>query len=934
LARTIAAAMAILISAAVARGQGAAARPEATLAIKAGRVYPAAKDQPAVIEDGTVVIREGRIVAVGRDITVPPDVRILELPDAVIMPGLVAAVSDLGLARVPDESIGAGYRASDTFDRFADYRRTLASGVTTVHVEPGWNRLVSGQGAVVRLGGRAGARILVPAADLTINLGERAWGPPPLVEELIPPSADQRIMPPKAQRPTSRLGQFLALKEAIEGALSERSPKFDYHSLALGEAWKAGIPVRVQADRAADILGAVSFLANSKRRGYVVGGAEAPAIVEQIAEADVPLVYLLDGPLLAPGANLGNDPRAIDPDPRALARLKAARLAIALKPGRPVSGLRLAAAEARASDLPDQTLIEAVTRIPAEILGVGDRIGSLEPGKDADLLVLTGDPLETSTHVLRVYIAGRLAYEAPETDAVVVRADTLWLGPDQWLEDGSILIEKGRITSVGKAVPHPPGAPLIRGGPGSFATPGLIDAFGHLGLAGDDSTVGAELSLTGLIGAADLSERRVAEAGVTTVMLAPYKTASAGSRISAVKTAGDERSRRVVADAAATLFDVSDLDYAAVSDRIKPRMEAGKKYLETWEKFRKDLAEWEKRRAEGTPIEAAPAPKPAEEAGAPRQEDPITGTWRIKISGGPIPPEDPRSEAKVALKLTGTQFEGRVVEPSLTIMVKIVGTLDGKRISGQIEVDTRGLGYPTFQGEIDREDHATGTVTLQGLTINFEMWRIDKAEVEFRVEARRRATVGKDGRPLPPKVDESLEPIRAVLEKRAAAVVTVSTPAQIDAVLDLLADQYDVPVVLRNAEGFAPHVERLKSKSVGVIVPAQVARREEKGWEVPADELARAGVRFALQSNAEDAARTLPLVALQAVERGLSPEAALAAFTVDAAKMFKLDDRLGLLAPGREGDVVIFSGHPFQAGSTVRRVIVGGEEVEEVDDEP
>ncbi len=186
---------------------------------------------------------------------------------------------------------------------------------------------------------------------------------------------------------------------------------------------------------------------------------------------------------------------------------------------------------------------------------------------------------------------------------------------------------------------------------------------------------------------------------------------------------------------------------------------------------------------------------------------------------------------------------------------------------------------------------------------------------------------GKGGRPLPPKVDESLEPLKDLLQKKIPAVVKVSTPAQIREVLALLVDKHELPVTLLDAEGAAAHAAKLAEKKVGVIVPPAVLRQRRYQDYHQADELARRGVPIAFQSDVEDGARNLPAVVLYAVERGLSAEDALAALTVGAAKALKIDHRVGALEPGKDGDLVIFSGHPLRNGSRVLRVIVNGQEV-------
>jgi imidazolonepropionase-like amidohydrolase len=109
--------------------------------------------------------------------------------------------------------------------------------------------------------------------------------------------------------------------------------------------------------------------------------------------------------------------------------------------------------------------------------------------------------------------------------------------------------------------------------------------------------------------------------------------------------------------------------------------------------------------------------------------------------------------------------------------------------------------------------------------------------------------------------------------------------------------------------------------------------RDRRMYHQAAD-LAARGVRFAFGSDAEDGARDLPLVTLFSVQKGLGGDDALRALTSDAAKMFGIDDRVGTLAPGKDGDVLIFSGHPFDAGSRLERVLVNGEEPPPLEEAP
>jgi imidazolonepropionase-like amidohydrolase len=135
--------------------------------------------------------------------------------------------------------------------------------------------------------------------------------------------------------------------------------------------------------------------------------------------------------------------------------------------------------------------------------------------------------------------------------------------------------------------------------------------------------------------------------------------------------------------------------------------------------------------------------------------------------------------------------------------------------------------------------------------------------------------------------------------------------------------------VLLGAPDAADVAERLAARKdqVGIVVSPEMERTRDRKRYQPAVDLSRQGLHVALQSDSEDGARALPLMGLFAVEEGMGGDAALKALTIDAARMYKLDDRIGSLAAGKDGDVLLFSGYPFDADSRLERVIVGGREV-------
>ncbi len=908
-----------------------------SFALRAKAVYPVTLDQPGPIERGMILVRGGRIVAVGRDLAVPPDLPLIDLRDEVVCPGFVSAGSSLAGRHAGPESVSGAYQAVDAFDRYEKHTLALARGTTTVHLDPGAHRLVSGLGAVVKLAGPPAERTLISAADLTITLG--VFDPPQIVERPFYASADVPIKPAKLQRPDSRLGQYLELEERIAAAEewlaravqpgavapAQGEAKFDIHSDSFIEAWAAGIPLRIQVRRAMDIEGALRFIRQHDRPAYLVGLTEAHELADELMAANVPVVVRVDERYRFPAGNIGGDPDALEPRVTTAGELAAAtpglplRLALAGAEGDPQEDPRMAALLAVRGGLSPRQALAAVTRVPAEILGVDARIGSLAPGKDADFVVLSGDPLAVSSHVRQVYVNGRVVFEAPPTDALVIKAGTVWIGDGTLLHDGAILIEKGKIQAVGHRVPHPPFARVIDAGADSFLTPGFIDAHGHLGLSGDKSVAAPDLPIHRTVAVATREFERVARAGVTTVLLAPYRSAPNGARMAAVKTYGPGRGDLVARELTGVRFSLRGKDPLLGTKPLRKALEAGKKYDETWKKYAAELAEWkEGKRKEG----AAPRKDDHDEV-VEEKPDPITGTWEFTLNGGPLP--EPVS-GTITLKLTGSAVEGRVSDPVSGEEVDVAGTFDGTTLTLEVDADTP-LGKPTIVATLDREDHVVGQVRLGEFEIAFEATRVDKSPVEFRVQHKRKRT--KDGRPTPPKVDEKLEPLRPLLAGKIPAVVEVETAAQIHAVLKLFVDEFKVPLVLLGPRDTANVIDELLARKdkLGVVVPERI---ESVRADVPynqAADLSRRGIRVALQSDAEDGARNLPLMGLFAVQRGLGGDAALRALTIDAARMYKLDDQIGSLEPGKDADVLIFSGHPFDAGSRLERVIVAGREV-------
>jgi imidazolonepropionase-like amidohydrolase len=912
-------------------------------AVKAGWIYTvSASGEPAVLEDAVLWVKDGRIAAVGRDLALPDDLPLFDHGGEVIIPGLILADSGLISSMGGKESVSAKYRAIDAFDFHGDHRKLLSGGVTTLYLNPGTQRLVAGRGAVVKVAGPAGmGSVLKEGGDLVVNLGERAFNPPPLQEYPLPASSATPIPPAEPQRPTSRLSQYEEIRAAFERARAHDSGargkggKFDYNLECLAEALKASPVLRIDARRQEDIEGALRLLDRLGMKGYLTGALEAHGATALLEASEVPVVLEVPVSLNQPATDRGITPDPLDARLDTAAILEAAGIPFALTiPHSQAAGdLMPGAAAAVRGGLRPETALAALTRMPARILGVSDRVGTLEQGKDADFLVLSGHPFRTQTHVLKVYSSGREVFSHPAyARTMVVRAGTIYPMNGPMIRDGAVLIEDGKISSVGGRVPHPPGARTLDAGPGSVLVPGFIDGHGHLGLEGDGSAPATDISPARAVVRPGLRFGEVAAAGVTTVIMAPRSAPPKGAQVAAIKTAGTGKGEMVVKELVGLKFVFRNQDPVLGAAGLESALKAGKDYADKWIKYYEDLKKWKEEQAakktKGEAKEEAEKEKKeekavVEEAQEEEKADPVTGTWEYTVEGGPLP--EPQ-QGIFRLKLDGDQITGTGKSLfSGEEEVAVQGTLNGDQVRLELDLETP-VGKPTVEAKIDREDHMIGEVKLGSFfSLSYEAIRTEKAEPVLKVTFSKKKS--KDGRPEPPKLNEALEPYRSLMAGTATALVEVRTAAEIEKVIEIFRDKFKVPLGLLGADEAYKVAGRIKEAGVSVVLPSRILSKRKNKTHVLADELAREGIPIIFQSAAEDGARTLPLNASYAVNKGLDPEEALKALTLYPAKLFRIDDRVGSLAPGKDADLIIFNGDPFEMGSSIEHVISGGKEV-------
>ncbi len=363
---------------------------------------------------GTVLVDGHRIAAVGHShaVAVPAGAEVIDARGAVVTPGFVDAHTHAGIHEEGIGWEGADYneaadpvtphlRARDGINPDDDgIRDALRAGVTAVFVTPGSANVLGGLGCVIRTAGdRVDAMVLRDPAGLKAAFGEnpkRAHG------------RDQKKSPITRMAIAGLLRETLVrtrtyLEKRAQPS-ADRPAEPDLKLDAVARVLEGEIPLRCHAHRADDILTALRIGAEFGIRIVIDHATEAHLIADRLAEAGVPCLV---GPSMSSRSKAELRRRGFA-TPGLLER---AGVRVCLITDHPVTGLEYlpvcAGLAVRAGMSPEGAL-KAITLTPAEVLGVADRIGSLEPGKSADLVVHRGHPFELASRVSEVMVAGKV----------------------------------------------------------------------------------------------------------------------------------------------------------------------------------------------------------------------------------------------------------------------------------------------------------------------------------------------------------------------------------------------------------------------------------------------------------------------------------------------------------------------------------------------
>ncbi|HUU15252.1 MAG TPA: amidohydrolase [Terriglobia bacterium] len=371
------------------------------------------------IENGTVILRDGKIENVGKDIAVPADAEVIDARGKFVTPGLVDPHSHIGVYSVPEvtahddgnemtDPVTAQVRSEDAINTDdPEIARGVSGGVTTVQILPGSGNNVGGWATIVKLNGaQTVEEMKFPNAPPSMKW---AWG-----------ENQKSVYRAKDKAPTTLMGEAAIVRQKLYDARNYT---------AKWKAWEEGDKKEAPPERDLQLESLAQVLDGKVRvnaHSYQVNHFEALfRISDEFGFQIASLHHALDAYMIAPEiarrkigvvtfADLwGYKVEAWDAIPQNAYILWKQGVTVAFHTDNPVIGQRYYIAQAAFAvhyGLPDDVALQAVTINPARILGIDRWVGSIEPGKHADVVIWDGYPIELRSRAEKVFIDGQLVY--------------------------------------------------------------------------------------------------------------------------------------------------------------------------------------------------------------------------------------------------------------------------------------------------------------------------------------------------------------------------------------------------------------------------------------------------------------------------------------------------------------------------------------------
>jgi imidazolonepropionase-like amidohydrolase len=382
-------------------------------AIRGGKVYTITD---GILENGIVLIEDGKIKAVGTDLEIPEGAKVIDATDKIVMPGLIDSHSHLSLfgdPNLPATMDGnevthfntAQLRGSDALNpQDPAIPVVVSAGVTTVYTGPGSANIIGGTGFAMKLRGKTADEMIIPGTEgMKFALGEN---PKRVYGQMKKTFPGTRMGNAAAFRESMVAGQNYLNKIARAEEEGKPLPDRDLKLEAIGRVLKGELKARIHAHRADDILTAIRLAEEFNLKYIIEHCTEGYMIADVLAEKKVEATV---GPLLMGHSKheLWNVSLAT---PGILAKA-GVKVAIQADTSADTKYLPIHVGIAMREGLSEEDAFRGVTIVAAEILGIDHLVGSLEVGKDADIAIFDGHPFSNMTHCDLVLIDGEVIFE-------------------------------------------------------------------------------------------------------------------------------------------------------------------------------------------------------------------------------------------------------------------------------------------------------------------------------------------------------------------------------------------------------------------------------------------------------------------------------------------------------------------------------------------
>lgn len=370
-----------------------------------------------IIEKGTVLLDGSKIARVGAEVEVPAEAQITDVAGKIVTPGLIDAHCHAGIweegfgwegddVNEMTDPVTPHVRAIDAINpEEQGLRDAVEGGITAIWSAPGSGNVIGGEGVTLKTHGRGRTvdrMVIKDFSGLKAATGENP----------------KRVYSEQKKMPSTRMGIAAILRDTLVKAQNylakiekgkvdpDKAPERDLKLEAVARVLKREIPLRVHAHRADDIMTAIRIAEEFGIRITIEHCTEGYKIAGELARRNIPAVV---GPSLTARVKVELRDRSL----ATAGKLARAGVKVALMtdhPVIPINLLPLCAALAVREGMPEEEALKAVTINSAEIIGAADRIGSIEPGKDADLVIWSGHPFDLRSRAEKTIVDGEVVY--------------------------------------------------------------------------------------------------------------------------------------------------------------------------------------------------------------------------------------------------------------------------------------------------------------------------------------------------------------------------------------------------------------------------------------------------------------------------------------------------------------------------------------------